>query len=1212
MQIDKVFKKDIHRPINGVIQAGQQDASTIQTELEEYVITEEAGEYLATFYEHYTKSLFQPTGQMGVWISGFFGSGKSHFLKILSYLLANIAPQGKPAVEYFEEKTKNQKLLENLKTCAKYPADALLFNIESKNSTSAKNEKDKIVDVFLRVFNESLGYSSTAWIASIERQLDEEEKYEAFKRAFEMFDKNPWEKSRSRIMLHKKAFVQAMEQIGYDEETAKMFLDASKKMYEMSSDQFAHIVAEHCRKKGSQYRLIFLVDEIGQYIGDDTSLMLNLQTIVEDLGNYCGGQVWVAVTSQEKIDAVTKVKGDDFSKIQGRFATRISLSSANTDEVIKRRLLEKEEQVHSLLASQYMKREQSLKNILSFETNRSTLRNGYKSLDEFIQIYPFVPYQVDLLQKVFEKVRRQGEAGKHLAHGERSLLRAFQDVAIRLSREETGKLATFAQFYDTIWRFLDTSVVNTIKKAIQRADEHDGLEPGDIPVLKTLYLIKGIQEINATEENIATLLLGHVDDIKDDVQKQVVASLNRLKQVLLIEQNADQTYVFLSDEEQEVNREIKSTYVDDMAVLSKVSSMFFGDIFPETSVRTESGYDFSFNRQFNDVAYGSTVHALTLKVYTSDVPVEKAILEANSGVVVMRLPESVSKDRIDFMEAFEYAAQIEQFLLFKQAPNLTPLQHRIFDEKQHQITEFQDKGKRLLIDACRRATFYIQGKPVTFNGDAKSQLQKAFSSLIANTYTKLGYVDKRLPIKNAHKVIVEWAKDGAEYKLDGTKENHQALEEMERYLEEPKARRTSLKGIIEYFSRGVYGWNENDIIGLVALLLHDQKIKLEYNAVPFDENDSKFTDRLFKMAEREKVIIDIKVKIPRNIKDNALTIMREFFKKQFIVGETYEEVADEFRQVINEKMKQPLSNVQEIKRAEKPGYPYPGTMTLMRLLQFVQECIGIRDAERFVHELVEKEDELDDWFEQMEQLEEFYLGDQIKIFNGAVSLLQEKQMDIQGAAHHVDIQQIKSNIEAILREEKPYSRIQQLNRICPQLTDKLNELLETEREKTLPVLQAIVREWDILQTEHGFDAELSGWLMREKESAEEKVRQCEARQSVSEIFMSLGMAQRALNEGKAKVKAILEKREQAKRVIDIDPPTTVKDPEKEGQLYHTKEERVITAEGLYNMLVGQQEEIIIESTEQWDAYIKRLDQKVKALLDNHILVLSKKGKVHHE
>lgn len=110
---------------------------------------------------------------------------------------------------------------------------------------------------------------------------------------------------------------------------------------------FARIVNEYLDSKGPKHRIIFLADEMGQYIGDSNNMMLNLQTIVEELGVFCRGRAWVLVTSQEDLDSIIKGMGksreNDFSKIQGRFHTRLNLTSANVDEVIKRRILEKKQ-----------------------------------------------------------------------------------------------------------------------------------------------------------------------------------------------------------------------------------------------------------------------------------------------------------------------------------------------------------------------------------------------------------------------------------------------------------------------------------------------------------------------------------------------------------------------------------------------------------------------------------------------------------------------------------------------------------------------------------------------------------------------------------------------------------------------------------------------------------------------------------------------------
>ena len=102
-------------------------------------------------------------------------------------------------------------------------------------------------------------------------------------------------------------------------------------IYTTYNGEFAIKVREYIENKGRNHNVIFMIDEMGQYIGNDSGLMLNLQTIVERLGVECGGRAWVFVTSQEAIETVSKnVNNKDFSKIQGRFSIRISLSSSNS------------------------------------------------------------------------------------------------------------------------------------------------------------------------------------------------------------------------------------------------------------------------------------------------------------------------------------------------------------------------------------------------------------------------------------------------------------------------------------------------------------------------------------------------------------------------------------------------------------------------------------------------------------------------------------------------------------------------------------------------------------------------------------------------------------------------------------------------------------------------------------------------------------------
>src|SRR5690606_20225316 len=149
----------------------------------------------------------------------------------------------------------------------------------------------------------------------------------------------------------------------------------------------------------------------------------------ENLGTVCGGRAWVIVTSQEDIDAVIgevrASKANDFSKIQGRFKTRLSLSSGNVDEVIQRRILAIAPSASDELRGIYMVNEYSLRHQLSL-TNTGRTFNAFTDEVILAAVYPYCHYQFQLVQRIFESLRKHGATGLHLARGERSLLDAFQ------------------------------------------------------------------------------------------------------------------------------------------------------------------------------------------------------------------------------------------------------------------------------------------------------------------------------------------------------------------------------------------------------------------------------------------------------------------------------------------------------------------------------------------------------------------------------------------------------------------------------------------------------------------------------------------------------------------------------------------------------------------------------------------------------------------
>ena len=452
MQIKNMFAKQIDRDIKGVIKVGQGDDANVQQELSEYVVTRELQKHFADFFANYKTGIVGNTDKMGVWISGFFGSGKSHFLKILSYLLDNREVDGKRAIDYFVEDKKitDPYVLADMKLAADTPADVILFNIDSKSEIQGKQSKDAIVSVLLRVFNGRQGFcESNSVIADLERTLSEKGQYDNFKAEFESINGSPWLEARNEFDFIQDDVVDALVAIDFmSEEAARNWCEKAMDGIDRKSiEDFAKLIKRYIDQKGENHHVVFLIDEIGQYIGDSRDLMLNLQTVTEDLGTACQGKAWIIVTSQQDIDSVAKEishNKNDFSKIQGRFDTRLSLSSANVDEVIRKRILEKNDAGHDTLALLYDQKETDIKNKIIF--NDGVEKKLYTNRENFAAVYPFVPYQFNLLGSVLTSIRTHGASGKHLAEGERSMLALFKDSAERLMNENEGALVPFNMF----------------------------------------------------------------------------------------------------------------------------------------------------------------------------------------------------------------------------------------------------------------------------------------------------------------------------------------------------------------------------------------------------------------------------------------------------------------------------------------------------------------------------------------------------------------------------------------------------------------------------------------------------------------------------------------------------------------------------------------------------------------------------------------------
>jgi hypothetical protein len=584
MRIETIFKRDIFRSINGVVKADQLDPSSIWQELDEFVITHEMDGHLRRFFSAYLNAIDNPnsadiTSRIGIWVSGFFGSGKSHFIKVLSYLLENREHvhngDSRHAIDFFKPKIEDTMFMADVTRAVNAGADVLLFNIDSKADN--RDGRDAILRVFLKVLNERQGYSPDyPHIANMERYLEEKGKLAAFHAAYKQRSNADWHEERDAYEFNRDQVLDALaEVLGQSQESLEKWLGSAEETFPLTVENFAKWTRKYLDSQGPNHRLVFLVDEIGQFIGGDTHLMLNLQTIVEELGTHCQGRAWVVVTSQEDIDAVlgeVKSSRNDFSKIQGRFSTRLSLSSANVDEVIQQRLLDKVDIAKKELVALFSDKGDIIRNQLTFNNIGMTFK-ALRDPDDFATNYPFVPYQFKLLQKIFESIRKVGATGLHLAQGERSLLDAFQSAAKQIANEEVDVLVPLYRFYPAIESFLDTSV----KRTIEHTRDNPSLEDFDAELLKVLFLIRYVEEMKGSADNLVTLCIDRIDADRHALRLHIEESLQRLEKETLISRNGD-LYQFLTNEERDIGREIKSVEINGGDEARQLGEIIFEDV----------------------------------------------------------------------------------------------------------------------------------------------------------------------------------------------------------------------------------------------------------------------------------------------------------------------------------------------------------------------------------------------------------------------------------------------------------------------------------------------------------------------------------------------------------------------------------------------------------------------------------------------------------
>ena len=418
-------------------------------------------------------------------------------------------------------------------------------------------------------------------LPNLERDLDSRGLVEQFKTAYKALAKRSWQEGREQALLESKNIAKTYAQVkGCDEALATGILDKYRSLYCVSIEDFAEKVKAYIDRQPPDFRLNFYVDEVGQYISENVKLMTNLQTIAESLATKSRGRAWVIVTAQEDMEMVvgemSRQQSNDFSKIQARFANRMKLTSADVDEVLQKRLLMKNDAGVRLLSNIYHAEANNFKTLFDFADGSKNYRN-FQDQDHFIHNYPFIPYQFTLFQSAIQNLSQHNAfEGKYNSVGERSLLGVFQQVATHINNHEIGQPATF----DLMFEGIRTSLKSNIQNAISQAEKHlDNLFA--IRLLKALFLVKYVkEEFKPTIRNLCVLMIEGFNQDMPLLRKKVEEALNLLEQQTYIQRNGE-LYEYLTNEEKDIEQEIKNTEVDNSDVKAELEKIIFDHVIKE-------------------------------------------------------------------------------------------------------------------------------------------------------------------------------------------------------------------------------------------------------------------------------------------------------------------------------------------------------------------------------------------------------------------------------------------------------------------------------------------------------------------------------------------------------------------------------------------------------------------------------------------------------
>ncbi|NTS43012.1 BREX system P-loop protein BrxC [Flavisolibacter sp. BT320] len=976
MLIRELFELPIERNINPAVVVSATDPDTIKAEIGEYVFTDDLLERAWKFLDALANKKDQ---KAGIWINGYYGSGKSHFLKFMHYCLdskfSSVAFEKilKAAKDYdpFEAGHNEQITESKIKALQKRIADLscsnIMFNVEA---VTDDHSGERLTRIFLNMFNQHRGYNGVniPLALLLEKPLDKAGKLLEFKSRIEKDLQHNWDLEAADLAGYK------LESVLEIAKTLLPDLDVKALHNTLINPETYHIgitsklipeLKDYLQNQGDNYRLIFLVDEISQYIGNNKDVLLNLQTIIEEISVQLKNKIWIAVTAQQTLEEVVSRfdedpdKPDEFGKILGRFDTRISMESTDASYITRKRVLDKNAAGTKVLNDLYKQKQDFIQH--QFKLSHD-LYKGYTDADDFILSYPFVPYQFRLIADVFSAFQRMNYVITEVKNNERSVIGITHYTTKQHAGENVGLFIAFDYFYNELFR---NNLTHIGRRVIDKPMSLTWVRNDQFAqrVVSTLFMISNLEDsvlmtFPPNIDNLTVLMMTELDENRAALQKRIKAVIERLIEDSIIREENGK-YFFYSEDEIQVTNLIKNTKpsLDDR--LSLVDELLRPLIKIESKISLDQN-DVRIGYVIDDKEFFRNGDVKVNIVLFDQQSVEDKSVNAIANDLYICLNEWFYKDEAFRKDLEWYTKTIvyfknnsaaatgerEKTLQITRQRNNT-LRDKIVLKLTEKFAEVRTISQQQIIDPSSITGTRPQER---FNNLLRFHLDRVYRFMkLAAPYARTA-ADLRTRVANAIQIDMGEL-PGAEAKVEE--------------VITANGNEWSIEDLVRHFSKIPFGWKDVAVIDMVVILNARKLRDLEYKNTP-RYAPKEFVEKAITTSERSSCWVKAVGSLDAALVASATKAYGEIFKKP-----TSSLSTDGFK--LNDQLRESLADItKEYKDLQDKYYHiYPFGEVFKQLADLLQSWTSIGEPQRLFKEITDGEGGAKELRDRAEKIRQF-------------------------------------------------------------------------------------------------------------------------------------------------------------------------------------------------------------------------------------------------